>query len=131
MSELNRDFQGRDRLLFGQTISWKKEGGGNRHFRGVSVATLKQLVAHNYADPDGSQNLSPTLGQFIAFLEEFPYVEAHGYAVSPLREDYRVTVEGLEYSAPVSQQLRRKFEEMNGRADELICSDERLFCWYD
>jgi hypothetical protein len=132
VAELNRNHQERDRLLFGRVVQWGEEGlGGIEHFRGVGVDTLLALVARNYADPADSQNESPTLGEFIRFMEKYPQVTAHGYAVSPQRADYRVTVEGLEYAGPVGAELRREFEAMNAGADEYVCEGGQLFCWYD
>jgi hypothetical protein len=132
VSELNRDHEERDRLLFGRAINWGHEGlGGIERFSGLGVETLRTLVARNFADPADRQNDSPTLGEFLRFLEKHPEVRAHGYAVSPEREDYRVTIEGLEYAGPVSAELRREFRQMNGAADECVCEAGRLYCWYD
>ncbi len=132
MSQLNPDFAERDRLLFGRKINWAADdSGGIERFEWVSAETLKELVAKGYADPGDAQNSSPTLGEFIRFLERFPDVKAHGYAVSPEREDYRVTVEGLQYVGEVGDDLRREFRKLNRHADDFVCTDDELYCWYD
>lgn len=132
MEQLDPDFAERDQLLFGRRVNWADDAsGGIEPFEWVSVETLKELVAKNYADPHDAQNESPTLGKYIRFMERFPEVRAHGYAVSPEREDYRVTVEGLQYVGEVGDELRREFSTLCGRADDFVCTDEELFCWYD
>ena len=131
MPQLNPDFEERDRLLFGRAVSWADELTGVKRFRGLGGSALRELVARNFADPEESQNGSATLGDFLKFLEKHPQVTAHGYAVSPKREDYRVSLEGLEYDGAVSADLQREFREMNGRAAEFACTPQRLFCWYD
>jgi hypothetical protein len=131
LPEFNRDYPERDRMLFGHVIEWVEENGGVEHFRDLSVATLKELIARNFADPDERQNDSPSIGQFLQFLEKYPHVKAHGYAVSPNREDYRVSLEGVEYDGPVSAELYRDFRALSSSADDFVCTHERLYCWYD
>ncbi len=131
MHDLNLNYKERDRLLFGQTIDWATEPASVKRFSGAKIETLKDLLDQSFAHPNESQNESPTFADFLAFVEKYPFVTAHGYAVSPFRDDYRVTVEGLEFTGVVSEEVQRDFERMNDSADEFICTSERLFCWFD
>ena len=69
--------------------------------------------------------------QFIDFMKKQPDVTAHGYAVSPKRDDYRVTIEGLwvpeEFVTPA---IKAAFVEFCKDADELE-SDGELNSWWD
>lgn len=54
------------------------------------------LLAKGVADPDGTQNDSPTFAAITAFLLENPAFRGHGYVVGPERPDHRITLEGVQ-----------------------------------
>ena len=69
--------------------------GGIKRFENCPVSEMKKLVDDGLIDVDDNQNDSPTAGEFIAIMERFPTLTAHGYIVSEERPDCRTTIEGL------------------------------------
>ena len=95
MTERVLDTKERDLLVFGREIDWSKEGlGGTMHFERCPLAVLQKLLANGTLDPDDAQNEAPSSRQFMAFMALHPKLLAHGYVVSPSRDDCRVSIEG-------------------------------------
>jgi hypothetical protein len=67
-------------------------------------------------------------------MQNYPEVRAHGYVVSPDRDDYRVTIEGLECPefklTEDSFGLYINFVKLCRHADELEINSE-LYSWWD
>jgi len=136
--ELNIDFKERDMILFGKELDWVNgnvPGGetfcGHAAFKGLTLEKLKELRDKHFLDPSNRQNNAPTIAQFIEFMEEHSDMKAHGYAISPGRNDYRVSLEGLEFNGECSTELQLAFVERFRQADALEFTDSRLYCWYD
>ena len=128
---LNTDVAKRDKLIFGK-FEPRKYCGGIRQFEGMSLETLDTLLANNFADKEERQNESPTIAEFRNFMQKHPGYTAHGYTVELAREDYRVTVEGLEKSEGYeSAQELEDFIEAFRYADDFTASKEHMFCWFD
>lgn len=95
------------------------------------IRMLKALQAAGFLDPEERQNDSPTIAEFMAFMEEHPAVYAHGYTIGGTRDDGRVSVEGLACSADaVTIELLRDFVGLCRYADELDVKDN-LRSWWD
>lgn len=62
----------------------------------ITLYQLDALIAEGFTEPNDRQNRSPTASQFLNFMKRWPTAVANGYAVHPDRDDYRVTVEGLD-----------------------------------
>lgn len=110
--------------------------GGVKGFKGLSVEALNALVAEGFVDVEERQNSSPSVGEFLAFMREWPEVKAHGYVVSPDRDDYRVSLEGVECDLTVVAEnrrdaLRQAFCTAFHLADEFVASTNTLFAWWD
>ena len=105
--------------------------GGCESFKGLTLEALNLLLDEGFIDPEEYQNCSPTVEQFKEFMEIYPEVTLHGYIVSPERHDYRVSVEGLEYCGDVSKEMLEMFVDRYRFADDFICDDEYLYCWFD
>ncbi len=91
---LNTNWKERDRLVFRD-----KEPpymGGCAWYKNLDAPTLRQMIALGYADPEETQNESPEISEFADLLEQHPGLTAHGYVVSFERDDYRMSVEGVE-----------------------------------
>lgn len=126
----------REQLLFGKKYNINNYRlGGVCGFDKVPAETMRKLIDEKYADPEETQNESPSIQEFLDFIEarEDPdnwYL--HGYAVSPERDDVRVSVEGIGSYAPVSAEDLVDFVKLCRYADELDCTtDNPAYCWYD
>ena len=93
--EYNMDIKTRDEIIFG---SYNPDAywGGVRDFEGMEVSTLKKLVDMRYADPEEAQNDSPTIEEFIRWMETYDGYVVNGYVVTDKRSDYRVSIESIE-----------------------------------
>lgn len=95
-------------------------------FNNLSAETLVTLVEEGFANPDDTQNDSPSVKDFLSYMQAHPNVTAHGYLVGRERSDARVSIEGLELdSDDVHEQI--EFLEWNHGADEL----DRRRSWWD
>ncbi len=105
--------------------------GGCINFEGLNKKRFDLLLEENFIDPDDSQNESPTAKEFKDFMDRYPDVTAHGYAISPDRCDCRITIEGISYNGSVSKEMMKDFIDMCRYADEFVCENNCLYCWYD
>lgn len=98
---LNKDVNRRDELIFG-AYEPDKYSGGIRYFN-CDVNLLRQLVEEKFADPSETQNNSPSIQDMLDTFSDIAddtNVEFGGYAVSPDRDDYRVTIESVDVFVP-------------------------------
>ena len=130
MAELNRDVNKRDMMLFGEEYDKAKYLGGIRRFGGLNAFRLSALLDAGFIDADEAQNDSPTTEEFLAFMKEHHDFTAFGYAVCPERDDYRITIDGIE-----SDVLFNTLDEVNDffmlcrGADELTITPP--YAWWD
>ena len=129
--ELNKDIKQRDEILFGAYYIEDYRFGGCKRFDDVSVETLEKLVELNFLDQEDAQNSAPTAKSFIEFMKKHPGFEAHGYAVTDSRPDYRVTIEGLNYLGRAERETIMAFAMFANGADDFTVSDDQLYCWWD
>jgi hypothetical protein len=129
--EFNREYERRDFIL-GIEVDWNVEtSGGIKQFDLLEVAMLEKLFNERFIDPSDTQNESPLMQHFYDFMKRNPNVLAYGYAVSPKRDDYRVTIVGLRVPADdVTPQLKKGFIDFCKGADELM-TDRELLSWWD
>ena len=126
----NKDYQKRDKIL-GFKTDWKTATGGIAYFESLTIEQLDELLLNRFIDPGEYQNESPTTKDFYQFMSKFPMVVAHGYATSPDREDYRVTIEGLfAREADVNDALKKEFHTFCHEADEYEDAGD-LYSWWD
>lgn len=127
--KLNRDYQTRDALIFNQQYN----NYDIKYFKGLTHDTLAKLIELQFADPEDAQNAAPSIQEIYDFMKEHPSVTAHGYAVSIVRDDYRISIEGLECTLPedeITKDLIRDFVEFCNGADELH-TQPLLRSWWD
>ena len=105
--------------------------GGCHRFKGLTLKQLNLLLDEGFIDPEEQHNSAPSTIEFKAFLEAYPNTTAHGYIISPDRGDYRISIEGVEYSGEVSKEMMLDFIEMFRFADDLNINDDSLYCWFD
>ena len=130
MRNLNKDIETRDKIIYGKYKPSRYKFGGTQSFRGMMVDTLKTLIDQNFADPEECQNDSPTISEFYDFMERYPEYTAHGYTVSDTRDDYRVSIEGVEKGSPASiYDELQDYMALFAGADEF--NEYTMWCWFD
>lgn len=100
-------------------------------FLEMTVEIGKKLIDFNFLDPNDCQNNSPSNEEFVKFMEKYPNVTAHGYIVSPERQDVRISIEGLSFCGYPERELLIDFVLFNRFADELQIDNEGLYSWFD
>jgi len=102
------------------------------HFSEMTPETARKLLNMGYANPEDSQNDSPTFEEMTIFCEQHPGFKLHGYVIGNDRDDARVTAEGIQGTAQNIEAML-DFVEMFRYADECDTDHKTLscFCWYD
>ena len=121
----------RDMILFGQPYDKEKYLGGVRRFTDFSYDDYEALLNLGVIDPDDCQNQAPSVFAIAGFLRDHPNFCAHGYAVSPDRDDYRVSLEGVECNGEYSLEDVWDMCSVFLYPDELIISPGLIRCWFD
>lgn len=129
INDLNSDQELRDAIL---GITSSQYSGGIAHFNNLKFSQLNQLSKHRFLNFKDRQNNCPNIGKIFMFLNNNPDFTAHGYAVDSSRNDYRISLEGVEIKRPCTEKEWDEFKKLFGGADELRGSyDTPLYCWYD
>lgn len=95
---MNKNYESRDQILFGKYDPESYFGGCKRFH--CSYGTMKRLVEENFIELNECQNESPSTKDFMESFVDFDDVIFNGYAISPNRDDYRVTIEGFDIEIP-------------------------------
>lgn len=121
----------RDKIVFGEIQDWTRDHGGCKRFESISLEGLKLLLEKKMIDPEMTQNSSPSIADFMGFMEKYPNVVAHGYVVTIDRPDCRVSLEGLRCKPEdVTPEMKDAFIEFCRLADEFEFRD-CLYSWWD
>ena len=123
---LNRDEAKRNQIIHGKPVAKDAE-----RFTGLSVEKLAQLVHESFIELDERQNESPTVQEFGRFMVQHPEFTCHGYTIVKERDDYRVSIEGLEYNGEVTKEQLIAFTKFCKHADDFIVEDDNLYAWWD
>lgn len=129
----NRNVEHRDEILGipGEWSTTQGSGGGVRRFDFIDVHILQALIESKYIDPLDNHNNSPCVEELFEFMSKYPAVRVQGYAVSPFRKDYRVSLDTLVVPKPfVPRRLKQEFLRFCATADE-IAAKPRLYAWWD
>jgi len=114
--------------------NWEKDAGdgkyGVRHFANLDANTLEKMIELGFADPEEKQNEAPTIGEFLEWMKVNPSYKAHGYVVCVERNDYRLSVEGVDGCGKDWEEVRR-FQLMFQDADEFDIEENYQRAWYD
>ena len=112
--------------------SMLEEGEDYGHFEGMPHETLATLIKEGYANPGEYQNSSPSIGVFEEFMKANNEVTAHGYIILPPRDDYRVSLEGVE-GQNVDQAAMQEVIDCFGNADEFNTNLKtgNFYAWWD
>jgi hypothetical protein len=129
---MNMNWQERDTIIFGSPKNWgDKHFSGIESFDGMNVETLKTLIEKGFVNPEECQNSSPSIRDFVEFMEKNPEFVVSGYVVSPNRNDYRTSVERIHFEGYVSKQMIIDFIKFSNGADELDVEENHLSAWWD
>lgn len=130
---MNKNVDLRDQILFGTDFIENDyiSHGGIKRFSKLSVNGLQALIDNSFIDVNDCQNLAPTVQEFLDFARKYDDYMFHGYAVAPYREDYRVSIEGIEKFTPMSSKEEEKdFLDTFAEADDLYHIGH-IYCWFD
>ena len=113
--------------------------GGCRRFDKITVNQLKELLDANFIDGSQSQNGSPTVNEFLKFgmkmqcSDKYTLVYYEGYAISPDRDDYRVSIDGIKFESEyvIDREVLSAFWKFIQYASEVEISDTRGRGWWD
>ena len=104
------------------------------HIVNLTCEGLEELLNRKFAEPEERQNECPSIDTIYDFLQSHPNFTAHGYIVTPKRDDYRVSLEGVEGSGCTSQDVA-DFARLFHWADDFIVepdeSGQHCYCWFD
>lgn len=136
---MNKDYNACDHFLFGEDYNKESYMGGIRYFDGIDYDTLSWLVDSGYADPDDCQNSSPSIGDFLNDTDIYKAnVSFDGYAVSPERNDYRVSIDTINIIVPFDDaEMLSYFIELYHSADEFtlypdaVTKTYNMRAWWD
>ena len=111
------------------------------------IETVEALIEKGYLSPDGRKNNSPAVSEFIKFCKDHSDIKwlFHGFAVSPVRGDTEIVIEGIHSTIMVYlprcngktlylgdiARCKEDFERVFANADELVTNEQYLWCWYD
>jgi hypothetical protein len=131
----SRDYQTRDTIIFGTSLEWSEVFGGAKNFYNLSIDQLQQLVDSGFASPIEKHNESPAIIEFLTFariqlFKGFIFT-FEGYVVSPFREDYRVSIDGIVFNGTCEPELVADFQAFVGCPDELDIKPNYLRAWWD
>lgn len=130
MFNYNKDYETRDTFLFGGYNKDLYRFGGTCGIDNISATDIKYLMDMKFIDPDECQNYSPSTKEIYDFINKHPQFYAFGYAVSPERDDYRITLEGIRSDdEDLGVEDLKDFIEFAHRADELDVRPPRA--WWD
>ncbi len=141
-NELNIDFKRREEIIFGKSVVWDDELGGCEFFEDLTLNKLAQLLEEGFANPQETQNNSPTIQEFYEFGKKFQNLGYEqffiGYVVSPDREDYRTSIDAIQLSlesetidSRIYADFVSAFKRFAQTADETDISLKLLYAWWD
>ena len=128
--EFNMDADLRDMIIFGEPYMEDRYMGGVRHFSCIDTETAHKLMDNGFLDPQEYQNCSPDVKDLVEVAEKYPEMYLFGYTVSPDRDDYRVSIEGLKGYKPFkSLEDAEDFIGLCRYADDF--SIDPPYAWWD
>lgn len=116
--------------ILGTTGDYKS--GGCESFGNLTLDDLNLLLTEGFICMDGSHNSCPAINDLKEFLEKYPEFVLSGYAVSPERDDCRVSIDQIQGQAE-SKDAFRAFIRMFRFADEFEFDMDDMTCyaWFD
>ena len=118
---MNKDIERRDKILFGR-YDPDKYFGGVRYFR-ARVDVIKELLEKDFANPHERDDDAPSIKEFVEIAETCDKADVvfEGYAVESNRDDYRITIDGVNVTIPDTEYRKITYMVVTCRdADEFI-----------
>ena len=125
--DLNTDDELRINII-GLSGDWS---GGIERFDGLEAYQLQQLIDENFMTETDRHNSAPENKEILEFLQQYPDFTAGGYAVSPERQDYRISLESISLDREPTVEEREAFTYMCRYADEFRCDSSGCYAWFD
>jgi len=120
---------------------WAKlEAENCRHYEGVPLKVMRELVKMEAADPEDAQNCSLMIKEFMEFAADYEQahgipVTFHGYQIYPVgdepRWDLRVAVEGVAAEGKLDTNAILGAVECLRTADEFDIDTSGFRAWWD
>ena len=130
MFGLNKDINKRDEIIFGK-YEPELYTGGIRRFDGLNIEQLEQLIEENFINVNEEHNNCPSVKEIFEFMKKYPDYTVMGYTVSIRREDYRVSLDGIEKQTSATLQVEKEeFIILFGNADEFDTVN-MMYAWFD
>jgi hypothetical protein len=131
------DHRQRDLILKG-FFTDKDYIGGSRRFSNLPLELLELILLENHTDHNEKHNNAPSIRDLIIFAKQMNekgyYFFFNGYAISPKRDDYRVSIDtiNIKYYFDNSNHLNNKIiEKFFKDADEKDLDNGTMRFWYD
>ena len=136
---MNTDAEVRERIIFGEPYNKENYLGGIRSFyitleNGINLRQLEELIEKRFVEMDGCHNDSPTTNEFYEFMKKYPQCRLEGYTVSPDRQDYRTTFDGIYCTDKITPELKEAFAKtflFARYVAEYTFEDDILRAWWD
>lgn len=128
---INRDCRKRDSIIFGDNKP--DYTNGICRFKDLRVDKLNKLLDYNFID-DNHRHYEkiPSIRDIISFMNEwYEYdVKAHGYVLSCDREDYRVSLDGIEIlsKTDLSDELVKDISALFRSSEYFKLTNNTFYC---
>jgi hypothetical protein len=100
------------------------------HYEGLNAAALETCIKQGWADPEETQNSSPSIAEILEFIKANPSFVVHGYLITAKRDDKRISVEGVIAVKEPTPQEYKNYVGMFHQADEFD-NEMPYRAWYD
>jgi len=128
MYNLNKDHQRRDEIIDSKN---KKYIAGIKKFENLSLEKLELLIKENFLSLSDKPNYCPKAEDIYNFVKNNPDFKTIGYAVSPDREDYRVSLNGVELKRSPTKDEIIDFVNVFRLASSFKCNSKTCYAYFD
>jgi len=121
----------RDQALFGEPFDEALYQDGKRYFDGLNKDALNYLLEQGLIDRGDYFFNSPSVSDFMDFLEKYPKTTLHGFADCNKRFGREIVITGCSYHGKLTKQFIIDFCDAFRFADEFNLSDFCCSCTFD
>lgn len=124
----NHDEKRRDEIIFG-TYDPSKYVGGIRHFQEMTRETLHQLIDEGFVNTTMTQNNSPSIQDFVDFIDANDNYVVAGYVIAEKRKDYGVSIDTIKRTKKITSAKDKK--ALAEFAQHASAFDPKGYAWWD